>query len=98
MKKCCAVCCTFDVLLAVGGLNWGLVGIGGFLGSDINLVNMLLGSVPVAENIVYALVGIAGFKALLSLCGVCCPCKGSCKTDGMCKCGGSGECKCSTKK
>ncbi len=43
------------VLVIVGGLNWGLVGLfGGF-----NLVNQLFGTMPVIENIVYDLVGLA---------------------------------------
>ncbi|MDY6761682.1 MAG: DUF378 domain-containing protein [Candidatus Nanohaloarchaea archaeon] len=48
------------VLVIVGALNWGLVGVGGFLGSNLNLVELILGSVPVVENVVYVLVGLAG--------------------------------------
>ncbi|MDY6765898.1 MAG: DUF378 domain-containing protein [Candidatus Nanohaloarchaea archaeon] len=48
------------VLVIVGALNWGLVGVGGFMGSNLNLVELLLGSVPVVENVVYLLVGLAG--------------------------------------
>ncbi|MFB6292320.1 MAG: DUF378 domain-containing protein [Candidatus Nanohaloarchaea archaeon] len=48
------------VLVIVGALNWGLVGLGGFAGSELNLVNIVLGSVPAAENLVYLLVGLAG--------------------------------------
>ncbi len=47
------------ILLIVGGLNWGLVGLGGFLGTDLNVVNMVLGGVPAIEWIVYLLVGVA---------------------------------------
>jgi uncharacterized protein len=42
------------VLVIVGGLNWGLVGLFKF-----DLVNFLLGSIPILMNIVYVLVGIA---------------------------------------
>lgn len=45
------------ILLVVGGLNWGLVGLGGFLGGDWNLVNMIFGGMPVLEWLVYVLVG-----------------------------------------
>ncbi|MDY6769517.1 MAG: DUF378 domain-containing protein [Candidatus Nanohaloarchaea archaeon] len=52
------------VLVIVGALNWGLVGVGGFLGSNLNLVNLLLGpgilGTSVVENLVYLLVGLAG--------------------------------------
>lgn len=40
------------LLLFIGGLNWGLVGL-----FQINVVAMLLGSMPVVENLVYVLVG-----------------------------------------
>lgn len=49
------------ILVVVGALNWGLVGLGGLLGyPDWNLVNMLLGSWPMVESLVYVLVGAAG--------------------------------------
>ena len=47
------------VLIAIGGLNWGLVGLGGFMGSDWNVVHMILGSWPAVEWLVYVLVGLS---------------------------------------
>jgi uncharacterized membrane protein YuzA (DUF378 family) len=47
------------LLLAVGGLNWGLVGLGNWMGSNWNLVNLLFGSWPMVENLVYVLVGVS---------------------------------------
>lgn len=47
-------------LVVVGALNWGLVGIGSFVGMDLNLVNLALGSIPTLENVVYILVGVSG--------------------------------------
>ena len=41
------------ILVVVGGLNWGLVAF------NINLVNMLVGSWPTLEMIVYILVGLS---------------------------------------
>ncbi len=41
------------ILVIVGGLNWGLVAF------DINLVDMLLGSIQPLPQIVYALVGLS---------------------------------------
>ncbi len=61
---------TVMVLLLVGGLNWGLVGLGMLLGSDWNVVGMLLGGWPTVLAIVYLLVGVA---AVMSLFG--CKCK-----------------------
>ena len=41
-------------LLWIGGLNWGLIGLFNF-----DLVNTILGSMPVVEQLVYVLVGVA---------------------------------------
>lgn len=58
-------------LLVIGGLNWGLVGLGSFFGGDWNVVSMLLGQWDVVMNVVYVLVGVS---AVLSLFG-CKNCK-----------------------
>ena len=61
------------ILLIVGGINWGLVGVGVLMGKSLeawNVVHMILGSVPVVEGIVYVLVGIA---AVIKIFG--CRCK-----------------------
>ena len=42
------------ILVLVGGLNWGLVGL-----LNLNLVTLILGSVPVLVTIVYDLVGLS---------------------------------------
>ena len=47
------------VLLIIGGLNWGLVGLGGFAGADWNVVHLIFGSMPQLEWIIYILVGIS---------------------------------------
>ena len=54
------------ILLVIGGLNWGLVGLGDFAGSNWNLVNLLLGSWPSIEWIVYVLVGISAVWLLIT--------------------------------
>lgn len=51
-------------LVIVGALNWGLVGLGNYLDANWNLVDLLLGGVPVIENLVYLLVGLAGLYEL----------------------------------
>ncbi len=45
-------------ILVIGGVVWGLVGLGYFLGTNLNLLNLVLGSWPVVENAVYVIVGI----------------------------------------
>ncbi len=64
------------VLLIIGGLNWGLVGVGMLMGSNLNVVSMLLGMWPTLEAIVYIVVGVS---ALVNLFGCpCAKCKGAC--------------------
>lgn len=47
------------LLIIVGGLNWLLVGL-----FEWNLVHAIFGGVPVIENIVYVVVGIAAIYAI----------------------------------
>jgi len=46
-------------LVVLGGINWGLVGLGHFLNMDLNVVHLLLSASPAAENIVYVIIGVA---------------------------------------
>jgi len=52
------------IFVLVGGINWGLVGL-----MDMNLIELIFGSVPVLVTIVYALVGLfalyIGYKEFL---------------------------------
>jgi len=51
---------TAFVLLIIGGLNWGLVGLGEwFGGGNWNVVNLIFGSIPWLEALVYVLVGLS---------------------------------------
>ena len=43
------------ILVVIGAVNWGLIGI-----ANINLVTLLLGTIPILVQIVYVVVGIAG--------------------------------------
>ncbi len=47
------------VLVVVGGLNWGLIGLGNWMGGNWDLVKLLLGWMPFLQNLVYLLVGLA---------------------------------------
>lgn len=56
-------------LLVVGGLNWGLVGL-----LNLDLVELLLGSVPFAQQAVYVLVGLSAIYEVVThkkCCGMC---------------------------
>ena len=73
--KSCVVCKVVGLLVAIGAINWGLVGI-----FQVDLVEKLLGLMTTPARIVYGLIGVAGVLKLLSLFK-CCPCqKGSCGT------------------
>ena len=54
------------ILVTVGALNWGLIGIGAFMGESWNLVAMLLSSWPEVEWLVYVLVGAAAVYGILT--------------------------------
>lgn len=64
------------ILVMVGALNWGLVGLGGFLGGNWNVVSMILGSWPMIEQLVYVLVGLSAVYELAKHKGRCKECAG----------------------
>ncbi len=43
------------ILVIIGGINWGLVGL-----INLDLVKLIFGSIPVLQQLVYILVGLAG--------------------------------------
>ncbi len=73
MAKHKPLCLVMTLLVIVGGLNWGLVGLGSFLGMNLNVVNLILGSIPTLENVVYLLVGASAVASavMLSSCKEC---------------------------
>ncbi len=72
------------LLVVIGGLNWGLVGVGMLMSKDWNVVHILLGSWPTVEAVVYILVGVA---ALVKLFG--CKCR-KCMASACSTCGTPG--------
>ena len=71
-KKCCTGHWLAWVLLVIGGLNWGLVGLGSYMGSNLNVVNVILGSWPMIESAVYVLVGLSAVMLLVGCrCTTC---------------------------
>ena len=62
------------ILVIIGGINWGLIGLGMLLNSmtSWNVVNMLLSSMPAIEAIVYILVGISAVMLIFGCkCAKC---------------------------
>jgi uncharacterized membrane protein YuzA (DUF378 family) len=55
------------ILLIVGGLNWGLVGL-----FNIDLVAIILGSIPALQNVVYILVGVSAVLFAIKHSKKCC--------------------------
>ena len=81
-KGCCVGSMIAKILVIVGGVNWGLVGVGMLLGKDINafnVVHMILGSVSIVEGIVYVLVGISAIMMIFG--SKCAKCKGTCAVE-----------------
>jgi uncharacterized membrane protein YuzA (DUF378 family) len=62
------ICAVTTGLTVIGGINWGLVGLGSLLGQNLNVVNLLVGKWPMAETVVYLAVGVSallvGFYAV----------------------------------
>ena len=86
-SKCCGGSCggcipalIGKILLIVGGVNWGLVGVGMLMDNDWNVIHMVLESLPKVEAVVYVLVGVAAIinifgcrcKRCAGACGSCC--------------------------
>ncbi len=63
-----------SILVIIGGINWGLVALGYFLDINMNVVNLILGTWPVVENIVYLLVGICAVVLAVMCIQKKCPC------------------------
>lgn len=57
------------ILVIIGGINWGLMGLGALMGNDVNawnVVHMLLGAWPQVEWVVYVLVGLSALMLGIS--------------------------------
>lgn len=54
------------ILVIIGGLNWLLIGLGGFFGGNWNVVNLILGSVPAVEWLVYIVIGLAAVSVIFT--------------------------------
>ncbi|MBI5414880.1 DUF378 domain-containing protein [Candidatus Peregrinibacteria bacterium] len=75
--KKCPLCCTLATIVIIGGLNWGLVALGYFLGTNANIVNLVFANSPLVENIVYAVVGVAAIMKVITY--FFCPCSKCCQ-------------------
>jgi uncharacterized membrane protein YuzA (DUF378 family) len=54
MKEKGTLCCIAMVLVLIGGINWGLVGL-----LNLDLVALLLGSMPIVQKLVYIVIGLS---------------------------------------
>lgn len=76
-KKCGWASWAF-ILVIIGGINWGLIGIGGFAKANLNVINLIFGGVPALEWIIYILIGIVAVYMIFG-CKKCEKCQ-SCPT------------------
>ena len=53
------ICFVVSFLVIIGSLNLGLTGLGDLLGSDMNVLMMLLGSWPTLMSVLYLLIGLS---------------------------------------
>ncbi len=94
-KGCCSPSKIGGILVIIGGINWGLVGLGMLMGKmdSWNVVHMLLASMPTLEGIIYVLVGIAAVMMIFGCkCGKCMDNCNSCGMGGkMDKMGGENK-------
>jgi uncharacterized membrane protein YuzA (DUF378 family) len=58
--------CVSFLLVIVGAINWGLVAIGAYMGTNLNIVSLLVGAWPIAEGSVYLLIGLAGVNLIVT--------------------------------
>ena len=70
--KYCTLHATAYVLVLVGALNWGLVGLGGYMGVNLNVVNLIFGNWAWLEFLIYILVGLSAVTMLFQrTCSYC---------------------------
>lgn len=87
-KGCCKGVCIASmvarILVIVGGLNWGLFGIGMLMGKDWNVIHMIFGTMPTIEAIIYILVGLAAVVGIFGCrCKKCMEACTSCNVESM---------------
>ena len=80
-SKCLETIKITKVLVIIGALNWGLVGIGGFLELNWNVVNFIFGNFSYLENIIYILVGLSAVLMLKKCGGKCQKKEGTCSSE-----------------
>lgn len=71
------------ILLLIGGINWGVYGLSGY-----DVVEVLLGKLPMIANIVYTLVGLSAVYILLNKFALCSCRDCSCSTSTCSCCSG----------
>lgn len=70
--KNCSCAKAAGALVIIGAINWGLVGLGAFFKTNLNVVNLIFGRVSYLEEIIYVLVGLAGVIMIAGCkCKIC---------------------------
>jgi len=76
-KGSCACNIVTKILVIIGGVNWGLVGLGMLFGDrNWNVVHLIFGSIPWLSAVIYLLVGVAALSMIFGCrckkCAECC--------------------------
>lgn len=75
------ILCLCELLIIIGGLNWGLVGFCHF-----NLIEFITGSHTAIANIIYSLVGLSSLIIIILAIKGECLCFPRCRCGDKCKC------------
>ena len=72
-KGGCTMSMIAKILVIIGGVNWGLIGIGALFGNmNWNVVHLIFGFSSAVEAIIYILVGISAVMMIFGCkCGKC---------------------------
>lgn len=63
-------------LVVVGAVNWGLTGLGYFITTNLNIVNMVFAGMPSIEHAIYLIIGVAGVMTFMGCkCKTCASCR-----------------------
>lgn len=63
------------ILVVIGGLNWGLIGLGAFFGGNWDVIKYVIGQWPTLQALVYVLVGLSALYLISDHRKNCMACK-----------------------
>lgn len=68
----CTASLIAKIFVLIGGISWGFVGLGGFLGTDLNIIHRVFDGVSYVEFAIYVLVGVSSISMIIGCrCSKC---------------------------